>query len=89
MSSTEQARRDVAQLVRELDDLLTRDNTGPINSQRDRYDQQVTLDLFARLACPTAGHHGAGASCLCLHRARRAMRVLHILSPTGTYRDVG
>lgn len=82
MSSTENARQDMAQLVRELDELLTRDSTGPINSQRERYDQQLVADLFSRLACPTGGHHRKDATCLCRLRSRRAMRVLHILSPT-------
>lgn len=89
MSSTEQARRDIAQVVRELDDLLTRTSAGPINSQRERYDQQLVADLFSRLACPTAGHHRAGTTCLCRLRSRRAMRVLHILSPTSGQRHAG
>ncbi|MBE5453007.1 hypothetical protein E3G45_004997 [Mycobacteroides abscessus] len=89
MSSTENARQDMAQLVRELDELLTRDSTGPINSQRERYDQQLVADLFSRLACPTGGHPRDGASCLCRLRSRRAMRVLHILSPTTGQRHAG
>ncbi|SLL30823.1 Uncharacterised protein [Mycobacteroides abscessus subsp. abscessus] len=89
MSSTDRARRDIAQIVRELDDLLTRDGTGPINSQRERYDQQLIADLFSRLACPTGGHHRKGATCLCRLRSRRAMRVLHILSPTSGQRHAG
>ncbi|SIC06480.1 Uncharacterised protein [Mycobacteroides abscessus subsp. abscessus] len=89
MSSTENARQDMAQLVRELDELLTRDSAGPINSQRERYDQQLVADLFSRLACPTGGHHRKDATCLCRLRSRRAMRVLHILSPTTGKRHAG
>ncbi|WP_078294600.1 hypothetical protein [Mycobacterium sp. D16R24] len=89
MSSAEHARRDIAQVVRELDELLTRDSAGPIKSQRERYDQQLVADLFSRLACPTGGHHRDGATCLCRLRSRRAMRVLHILSPTWRQRRAG